>query len=735
MDEHPPIKKKSERKGVLMSKRLKRIGSIAIAVAMSMSILATTSVFSAAAPVNSVYKERFQTMYNKIKDPANGYFSSKGIPYHSIETLMAEAPDYGHVTTSEAMSYYMWLEAMNGRMSGNFTGFDKAWTTAETYMIPTAQDQPNASMSKYDANKPATYAPEYETPNQYPARLDTGAPVGKDPIYSQLTSAYGSSMLYGMHWILDVDNWYGFGTRGDGTTAPSYINTFQRGEQESTFETIPQPCWDAMKFGGTNGFLDLFTGDSSYAKQFKYTDAPDADARAVQATYWANEWAKEQGQSVSTDVTKAAKMGDYLRYSFFDKYFRKIGQPTQAGTGYDAAHYLLSWYYAWGGGVDSNWAWVIGSSHTHGGYQNPMAAWILSTDTAFKPKSSGAATDWAKSLQRQIEFYTWLQSKEGAIAGGATNSWNGRYEAIPSGTSTFYGMGYVENPVYADPGSNTWFGFQAWSMQRVAEYYYKTKDAKAKAVLDKWAKWVNSEITITADSFQIPSTLDWNGQPDTWTGTSTGNPNLSVTVVNYGTDLGVAGSLANALTYYAAASGDETSRQNAKGLLDCIWNNYQDSKGISVPENRTDYSRILNQEVYVPAGWTGKMPNGDVIKSGVKFIDIRTKYKQDPEWARVEAALLAGEAPEMVYHRFWAQSDFAIANGVYAILFPGTETHPGDLNGDDAVDAIDLALFKAYLLNGSTQINKDNADMNGDTIVDAIDYAQLKMGLLNGTIK
>ena len=40
--------------------------------------------------------------------------------------------------------------------------------------------------------------------------------------------------------------------------------------------------------GGRNGYLDLFTGDSQYSAQFKYTNAPDADARAVQATYWAN---------------------------------------------------------------------------------------------------------------------------------------------------------------------------------------------------------------------------------------------------------------------------------------------------------------------------------------------------------------------------------------------------------------------------------------------------------------
>ena len=45
-------------------------------------------------------------------------------------------------------------------------------------------------------------------------------------------------------------------------------------------------------------------------------------------------------------------MGDFLRYALFDKYFKKMGcdSPYCApGTGEDSAHYLLSWYYAWGG--------------------------------------------------------------------------------------------------------------------------------------------------------------------------------------------------------------------------------------------------------------------------------------------------------------------------------------------------------------------------------------------------
>lgn len=140
----------------------------------------------------------------------------------------------------------------------------------------------------------------------------------------------------------------------------------------------------------------------------------------------------------------------------------------------------MSWYYAWGGATDTaaGWAWRIGSSHTHGGYQNPLAAHALANYAPLKPKSTTGQADWAKSLDRQIEFYRWLQSDEGGIAGGATNSWAGRYATPPAGTPTFYGMFYDEKPVYHDPPSNQWFGFQAWSMERVAEYYQQTGNSR-----------------------------------------------------------------------------------------------------------------------------------------------------------------------------------------------------------------------------------------------------------------
>jgi hypothetical protein len=195
---------------------------------------------------------------------------------------------------------------------------------------------------------------ESDNISDYPSAY-LNVPVGQDPLAAELKSAYGTSDIYGAHWLLDVDNWYGFGHCGDGTTKPSYFNTFQRGPSESVWKTVPQPACETFTWGSNDGtgYLSLFT-PPSYAKQWKYTTAPDADARSIQAAYWANVWATAQGKAsdVAATVAKASKLGDYLRYSFFDKYFKVMDcqSPSCAGgTGKTSAHYLLSWYYAFGG--------------------------------------------------------------------------------------------------------------------------------------------------------------------------------------------------------------------------------------------------------------------------------------------------------------------------------------------------------------------------------------------------
>ena len=695
----------------------------------------------------TTFQQHFVDLYNDIHSSSNGYFgtatSGDQIPYHSVETLMGEAPDYGHETSSETYSYWIWLETLNGGLTKNWTGLQTAWTSMEDNMIPSATLQP--TNSGYNASAPATYAPEHPLPSAYPSVLTSSVSVGTDPLASQLSSTYGNDNMYSMHWIIDTDNFYGFGQQEDGVTKPSCMNTFQRGANESVWLTIPQPCWDALKYGSTsNGYLDLFTAPSPYTAQWKYTDAPDADARTVQAMYWAEQYANAQGGSsvVTGLLPKAAELGDYLRYSMFDKYFKAIGctgasasaTSCPAGSGYSSAHYLLGWYFAWGGALpaDGSWAWRIGDGTTHFGYQNPVAAYALSKDAGISGKlPTQSVTDWSTSLERQLELYRWLQSDEGAIAGGATNSWEGSYSPTPTGDATFYNMAYDWEPVYHNPPSNQWFGMQVWSMERLAEYYYITGDSKAAIVLNSWIPWVEKSTTVNANgTFTLPGSLCWDnspGQGDTtnpWNDSTCGlvassttnkpatnwnattqdwttvplNPNLHVRVTGTATDIGEAGSLVKALSYYSAAVGkwgtsgtpDATSEALAKSLLTGIWTNYRDSIGISVTETRGDYcttttssstngSTTLNggfgATVFVPSAWVpGTMPAGEdvTVSPQPTFLSLRPKYKNDPSYPLVQSGCAGtGAGPSFNYHRFWAQVDIASAYLVYANLFPG----------------------------------------------------------------
>lgn len=59
----------------------------------------------------------------------------------------------------------------------------------------------------------------------------------------------------------------------------------------------------------------------------------------------------------------------------------------------------------------------------------------------------------------------------------------------------------------------------------------------------------------------------------------------------------------------------------------------------------------------------------DQINSISTFLDIRSWYKNDPNWPQLKAYLDGGQAPIFRYHRFWEQADVALALGAYGMLF------------------------------------------------------------------
>jgi hypothetical protein len=537
---------------------------------------------------------------------------------------------------------------MHGRSTRDWTGFTRAWQKMEDVLIPSAADQANTGA--YDPRKPATYVPEADRIAEYPVAMDPSVPVGPDPLYAELRATHGATDLYLMHWLLDVDDAYGYGRR-------AFVNTFQRGPMESVWSTVPHPSRETFAAGGPNGFLDLYIREPSYSKQWRYTGAPDADARVLQVVAWASRWVREQGLDPAAvlPLRKAGRMADSLRYALHDKYFR-------------TEHDLIAWSAAWGGSMDpaSAWAWRSGSSHVHFGYQNPVAAWALATQALPAPSGSAAAKDWARSMTRQVEFYRWLQSAEGAIAGGATSSVNGRYETPAPGTPTFHGLAYVDHPVFRDPPSNEWFGWQAWSMGRLAQYARLAEDPVARGVVDRWAAWARGVVRLTPDGgYSIPSTLKWSGRPDPWDPENPGrNAGLHVAVADETQDVGVAAALARALI----AHGSPESRATARELLDRMWQLYRDGRGVSNPEARADYKR-LNDSVTLPPDWRGALASGDAIRPGATFLGLRPTLRRDPEFARVDRELRSGRAPVFRYHRFWAQVEIALANAEYARLW------------------------------------------------------------------
>ena len=731
-------------------KKNRAILSAVIAAAMASTALMSTVASAASAEElagkygEASYAARFLSMYDDVitNGVENGYLSANNpvsggfnIPYHSVEELICEAPDYGHETTSEAMSYIVWMAAMNDKITKEYAGkvdgvsatkdLAKAWKTLEA-MIPAADQQGGFwSQSSLSAQVAEEDPLDVKT---YPHE-GTQSNTGENPLHSKFTSAYKSEgREYLLHWLADVDDWYGFGGTPEGQKGTiTFINTFQRGDQESCFETIPHPSIETKKYGDSQLGMK-FAFQTSCSESWSYTNAPDAEDRAIQAVYAANRW----GVGDSSVTEKAAMMGDMCRNDMYDKYYKKIGcqDINSASAGDQGKHYLMSWYTAWGGDGSSqhSWAWQIGCSHAHQFYQNPLAAYGLLVDSGLKSgmKATDAAKDYTTSLQRQIEFYMWLQSAEGPFAGGATNCYNGKYDKYPSDVTTFYDMAYIEHPVYADPGSNHWTGNQFWATQRLAELFYLVKennemssvkpgglalDEALEKLLDKWVKFFVENTTIDdKGDYSVPASLDWSGVPDkNWASGDSyyENKNLHVAkITGYGnSDMGCANSLADTLTYYAKAKGvqasgvvkegsslEEKALYTAQQLMDRTWKLGRDEKGMSRTEHNGSLARFWDQEVYVPAGKSGTYPHGYTVQSGSKFIDFRPMYEDVEGYAELKAAYDKDKANgaaivesttgtncdafenvaavDLHFHRFWHAGDDMMAFGTMALLYP-----------------------------------------------------------------
>ena len=134
-------------------KKSRAILSAVLATAMASSALLTVAASAERTAEehfgDETYAQRFASLYYDVvtKGTDNGYLSKDGVPYHAVEEVIIEAPDYGHETTSEAMSYIVTVGAMydnianKGIVDGMSKGeLAKAWKILEA-LIPSADQQ------------------------------------------------------------------------------------------------------------------------------------------------------------------------------------------------------------------------------------------------------------------------------------------------------------------------------------------------------------------------------------------------------------------------------------------------------------------------------------------------------------------------------------------------------------------------------------------------------------------
>ncbi|MBR3970948.1 MAG: cellulose 1,4-beta-cellobiosidase, partial [Ruminococcus sp.] len=190
----------------MISKKNKALAAGVLSAAMTAT--AVVPAFASAANeyatengANESYAAMFESLYEDVitNGVENGYMSDQkngnsfGIPYHAKETLVVEAPDYGHETTSEAMSYMAWVTAMHdvlaekGVIDDSNRDLEKGWRTLEAIIPGWSEiaygygDVDYASIWDQQKGLKADTATEEKDPSLYPAKQNGTDAI--NPIY------------------------------------------------------------------------------------------------------------------------------------------------------------------------------------------------------------------------------------------------------------------------------------------------------------------------------------------------------------------------------------------------------------------------------------------------------------------------------------------------------------------------------------------------------------------------
>ena len=199
---------------------------------------------------------------------------------------------------------------------------------------------------------------------------------------------------------------------------------------------------------------------------------------------------------------------------------RPPARPAPART---ASHYLLSWYYAWGGAHRHRGRLVLADRLQPQPLRLPEPARGLGADQrtpALKPQVADRGRRLGHQPRPAAGVLPLAAVRRGRHRRRRDQQLGRRATRTPpAGTPTFYGMSYdraaglprpAVEPVVRLPGLVAWSGSPSTTTQ--------TGNAKAKALLDKWVAWALANTTLSTGR-HLPDPVrrcTWTGQPDTW---------------------------------------------------------------------------------------------------------------------------------------------------------------------------------------------------------------------------
>eukprot|EP00833_Pecoramyces_ruminatium_P017417 jgi/Orpsp1_1/1191449/evm.model.d7180000085905.1 len=589
------------------------------------------------------FPEIYKNHYNKLNlnNSTSIYYNSDSIPYTVLETLyIDQTVEYGHLTTIREFSYKLWIETIQGKITGKWKSFVNAWNIFENNMIP--KDNNQIGIQIY-----------YSTFNNFHDNKDT--------LQKYLNEYYKTYSIYLPHYKIDTDNWNNYFNKAN---KRRFINTYKKNEKDSIWSSLTFPSLINI-----DNFINPYIiSDNSETKRWEYISDSKYVSKIIETIYWAHCWSNEQKKKkfMSSILKKITKMSDYMLYFINSD---ESLQLFDIKSDDESKNYLLSRYFSWKGNIHGKWLTKKVSSNVIGiGSQNPFVSYILSNIEEFKSQNSDFVLKWKKIYKRQIEFIRWLQSSEGAIVGIA------KYPSKSiekSNVSTFYNLVFSNNSFEEE---NNLFSTQCFVFESIAELYYITKDKEIEIILFKWLNWVLSVFHLTSDrSFKIPNKLSFEGEPDKWIPNTKiknhENKHLNVIIEDYNNNIGVAASLAKILLLVGKTTNNEDYLTLGREILERQEVLNKDEYGYTVEETFYQY-RQFNKKLPIPKNFKGIYSQSIKIDDKSTFISIRPYYKEDKNWKIIQSYLDKGSpTPVFKYHRFWEQCEILSAQGLYSELY------------------------------------------------------------------